>query len=222
MGISSWTTEQILVSKIFQGKSATTIPNVVDSELFQALDKKSSKVMLGLKDKKTILFGAQNPRSFYKGMDALKEVLRKLDSVEYQVISFGIPISDYLDLSDIELKEFGFISDNNTLNLLYSASDVFICPSKCETFGKTIAEAMLCGTPSVAFDYSGPKDIIDHKINGYLAKPYCSLDFYYGVEWVLNSTDKESLSKKAIEKVKVSFNADFVAKKYIELYENSI
>jgi len=35
-----------------------------------------------------------------------------------------------------------------------------------DAFGKTIAEAMGCGTPVVCFDATGPKDIVSHKVDG--------------------------------------------------------
>ena len=53
-----------------------------------------------------------------------------------------------------------------------------------DAFGKTLAEAMACNTPVVCFDATGPKDIVDHKINGYKAIPFESRDLANGIEWV--------------------------------------
>jgi len=39
-------------------------------------------------------------------------------------------------------------------------ADVFVFPSKTDTFGIVIIEALACGLPVVAFDVQGPKDII--------------------------------------------------------------
>ncbi|MBL75557.1 MAG: alpha-mannosyltransferase [Chloroflexi bacterium] len=49
----------------------------------------------------------------------------------------------------------------------YASADVFVFPSKTDTFGVVILEAMSCGTPTIAFDVSGPKDIINSGISGY-------------------------------------------------------
>lgn len=42
----------------------------------------------------------------------------------------------------------------------YAGSDVFVFPSRTDTFGLVILEALACGTPVAAFDVTGPKDIL--------------------------------------------------------------
>ena len=39
--------------------------------------------------------------------------------------------------------------------------------------------------PVVAFDIGGNGELIDHKINGYLAQPYDEEDLANGIKWVL-------------------------------------
>lgn len=51
----------------------------------------------------------------------------------------------------------------------YAQADVFVFPSITDTFGVVNIEAIACGTPVAAFNTTGPKDIISHGINGYLA-----------------------------------------------------
>ena len=42
----------------------------------------------------------------------------------------------------------------------YAASDVFVFPSKTDTFGLVVLEALACGVPVAAFPVPGPKDVI--------------------------------------------------------------
>jgi glycosyltransferase involved in cell wall biosynthesis len=42
----------------------------------------------------------------------------------------------------------------------YAASDVFVFPSKTDTFGLVILEALACGVPVAAFPVQGPKDVL--------------------------------------------------------------
>jgi glycosyltransferase involved in cell wall biosynthesis len=47
-----------------------------------------------------------------------------------------------------------------------SCGDVFVCPSRTETFGLTVVEALACGVPVAAHDAAGPRDILSPGIDG--------------------------------------------------------
>lgn len=44
----------------------------------------------------------------------------------------------------------------------YAGADVFVFPSKTDTFGLVMIEALACGTPVAAYPVAGPVDIITH------------------------------------------------------------
>jgi glycosyltransferase involved in cell wall biosynthesis len=48
----------------------------------------------------------------------------------------------------------------------YANAEVFVFPSRWETFGIVMIEAMACGTPVAAFPCQGPEDVIDEGITG--------------------------------------------------------
>jgi glycosyltransferase involved in cell wall biosynthesis len=50
----------------------------------------------------------------------------------------------------------------------YRSASVFVFPSKSDTFGVVNIEALACGTPVAAYPVTGPKDIIENGINGFL------------------------------------------------------
>jgi glycosyltransferase involved in cell wall biosynthesis len=56
----------------------------------------------------------------------------------------------------------------NELAQYYSDASVFVFPSKTDTYGIVMIEALACGTPVAAFPVTGPKDIVINDINGYL------------------------------------------------------
>ncbi|MDR5793437.1 MULTISPECIES: glycosyltransferase family 1 protein [unclassified Caballeronia] len=43
---------------------------------------------------------------------------------------------------------------------VYAAADVFVFPSKTDTFGLVLLEAMACGTPVAAYPVTGPIDVL--------------------------------------------------------------
>ncbi|MFA5948229.1 MAG: glycosyltransferase family 1 protein [Candidatus Gracilibacteria bacterium] len=61
----------------------------------------------------------------------------------------------------------GFKKWQDIVNLL-SISDVFVFPSKTDTFGLVIIEALACELPIAAYNVQGPKDIIANGVNGYI------------------------------------------------------
>jgi glycosyltransferase involved in cell wall biosynthesis len=50
----------------------------------------------------------------------------------------------------------------------YANADVFVFPSRWETFGIVMIEAMACGTPVAAYPCQGPEDVVDEGITGCL------------------------------------------------------
>jgi glycosyltransferase involved in cell wall biosynthesis len=49
-----------------------------------------------------------------------------------------------------------------------SAADVFVFPSRTDTFGLVMLEAMACGTPVAAYPVTGPVDVVAHGRTGCL------------------------------------------------------
>lgn len=54
------------------------------------------------------------------------------------------------------------------LALLYSQADVFVFPSKTDTYGLVMLEAMACGNPVAAFPVEGPIDVVTQGVTGVL------------------------------------------------------
>ncbi|MCE7027385.1 glycosyltransferase family 4 protein [Jiella avicenniae] len=55
---------------------------------------------------------------------------------------------------------FAGLQTGNALASYYSSADVFVFPSRTDTFGNVIIEALACGVPIAAFPEPGPNDVI--------------------------------------------------------------
>ena len=50
----------------------------------------------------------------------------------------------------------------------YANADVFVFPSRWETFGIVMIESMACGTPVAAYPCQGPEDVVENGVTGYM------------------------------------------------------
>lgn len=75
-------------------------------------------------------------------------------------------------LPDLKVKypdvEFVGAKSGTDLAWYYANSDVFVFPSKADTFGLVMIEAMAVGTPVAAYPVSGPVDVVIDGVNGCL------------------------------------------------------
>jgi len=57
---------------------------------------------------------------------------------------------------------------HDCLARFYDAADVFVFPSRTDTFGLVMLEAMACGCPVAAFPVTGPVDVVTPGVSGAL------------------------------------------------------
>jgi len=77
------------------------------------------------------------------------------------------PIRDVYEKNYPDVEFVGFKTGLD-LAYYYANADVFVFPSKWETFGIVMIEAMACGTPIAAYPCRGPKDIVSQGLTGYM------------------------------------------------------
>jgi glycosyltransferase involved in cell wall biosynthesis len=220
---SKWLAQKAKESTLLGNRPIYIIPNGLDTNVFSPVQKKIAKETLKLNvTKKTILFGAisstTDERKGYKYLElALEKLKSDFNSGEIELLVFGAN-NRSLQETYFSTLFLGLINDDLLLAIAYSAADVMVVPSIQEAFGQTASEAMSCATPVVAFGGTGLSDIVDHKVNGYLAQPYEEEDLALGIKWCLENNNNQELSNKAREKALKVFNSEIVAQQYHDLY----
>jgi glycosyltransferase involved in cell wall biosynthesis len=63
----------------------------------------------------------------------------------------------------------------------FADADVFVFPSKADTFGIVMIESLVSGTPVAAYPVTGPIDVIENDVNGYISE-----DLKFAVERCLD------------------------------------
>ena len=136
---------------------------------------------------------------------------------------FGVAPSDAMPDLGMKIYHQGILKDEGRLAELYSAADVFVAPSLQENLSNTVMEALSCGTPCVAFDVGGMRDMVEHEGNGYLVRPRDADDLAAGIRWVLENEERgRALSARAREKVVSQFDAKVIARRHVSLYEEIV
>ena len=64
--------------------------------------------------------------------------------------------------------EFVGFKTGHDLAHYYQMADVFVFPSRWETFGIVMIEAMACGTPVAAYPCQGPEDVVEQGVTGFM------------------------------------------------------
>ncbi|HHR6038930.1 TPA: glycosyltransferase family 4 protein [Providencia alcalifaciens] len=222
---SQWLANCAKKSHLFQNSSISVIPNPLDTEIYQPLDKSFCRKLLKLPENKNIiLFGAigggNDPR---KGYDLLIEALHKLQNTininSTVCVIFGQSEPKNSPKLPFPTYWLGHINDDPTLSLLYNSANVMVVPSRQEAFGQTASEAHACSVPVVGFYTTGLTDIVEHKKTGYLATPFDTTDLANGIEWVLrNESQQSNLKLTARSKAINYFSNKTISEKYITLY----
>jgi len=111
-----------------------------------------------------------NPTLLYVGRVSkeknIEDLCRLQDRYDIEIVGDG-PHREYLYRNYPRVKFLGYQQGSELANS-YSRADVFVFPSRTDTFGIVIIEALAMGTPVAAYPVPGPTDIIDQGITGSL------------------------------------------------------
>lgn len=108
-------------------------------------------------EKKKIVLGVANVWNDRKGLKDFYKLAQMLDD-SYAIVLVGLGKKQ---ISDLPKKIKGIMRTNSPQELaaIYTAADVFVNPSKEETFGMTAVEAEACGTKSIVYEDTACEEI---------------------------------------------------------------
>lgn len=176
------------------------IPNGVDTKQFIPQRKSN--------DTFTVLFaGSMN---YQKGIDRFVNMVERINLMEphqkgirFIIIGTGelFHIAETLQKKYANVSYYGYVGDE-VLAEAYCRSHVLIYPSRFDEFGIGILEANASGTPVIASNIAGPREIIIDGINGFLVDSEVTDDLVKAVLhlrnlWYNSPTEYQKCSENA-------------------------
>jgi glycosyltransferase involved in cell wall biosynthesis len=180
---SNWLSDLAKKSPITNSKGIYVIPNCIKYDN----DIEPKKSFDESKNLKLLFVGQKSNNNNRKGFNYVLELCNILD-FPHEIIIVGE--------NDSEIKDL-FINKNTNVSLKgslnyedlkknYEFSDILLLPSLQDNFPNTILESFSSGTPVIAFNTGGIKDLVNEK-TGYLAKFKSTNDLKEGVHYVKNN-----------------------------------
>jgi len=214
---SKWLKDCVNQSALLKEKPVELIPYTISESAFYTQDKILMRKKLGYPlDKRLILFGAFNAISFNKGGDLLYKALEKINRDDVEFIIFGA--STGKDITGIKTHFAGYIREEAKLNEIYNACDVMVVPSRQDNLPNTVLEAIACGIPVLGFNIGGLPDMVVHKKNGYLAKPFEIDDLIFGLNYILDNPNKEDFAMNCRRHFDSNYSEKIIVNKLLDLY----
>lgn len=208
--VSRWLEQQVRLS-FMQDMDIRTIYNGLDTEVFRP----SGTPPTSVTDGHPLVLGVCNAWYDWKGLDDMA-ALRELLPDDYEVMVVGVN-EDQMHRLPEGITCIRRTDSVSQLAEIYSQADVFVNPSKVESFGMTTAEALSCGTPSIVYDTSACPEVVDN-LTGRVVPLGDVNALAKAVTEICSLPGREAMRQACRERAIRLFNRQDRYKEYLQLY----
>lgn len=212
------------ISVLVEGKEIIVIPNVVIADEFPFRERSLSS-----NTNRQYAFLTVCHLEPQKGVDVLLRAFASRFRGRNVALAIGGDGSERAKLQAMT-HELGLVGQVTFLGAMLPSevaramrnSDAFVLPSRHETFGVVLIEAMSSGLPVVATCSGGPEDFVDASV-GYLVPPedVFSLGSVMEEVWLAREYWRKQ-SRYISEKVKYRFSPEEIGKHLITMYRRAL
>lgn len=208
---SRWLAEQVKES-FLKRYPVKVIHNGIDPEVFSPLPS-DFREKHGLEDKRLIL-GVASSWGEKKGLDMFIRLAEKMPE-DWHIVMAGVSDSLAGQLPD-NITAISKTENRRALAEMYTAADVFVNPTREDTFPTVNLEALACGTPVITFRTGGSPECIDATC-GIVVPPNDFDSLWAALSDVLS---KKRFSPECCRERALLFDSNHQYKEYIALYES--
>lgn len=168
---SRWLAGEAARSALIGRFPVSVIPNGIDTKIFRPDEGRVKREELGISENaKVILFTAHSLDAKRKGFSFLIDAFREISARSPDGVLLLSAGDDRPDLGGgLNHRHLDFVEDEAAMAGVYAAADVLALPSLQDNLPNNMIEAMVCGTPVVAFDAGGISEFVRPGETGFLA-----------------------------------------------------
>jgi glycosyltransferase involved in cell wall biosynthesis len=165
-----------LLKEYFQREDVSVIPNGVDTSHFSVAARLARRAEArqrrGFRGEDFVLLLVGNDWR-NKGLTSILEAMAALPALSIRLLVVG---NDNVEPFRAHAVQLGLqdrcrweTSSSDVLDF-YAAADVYVSPSREDSFGLPVAEAMACGLPPITSVCAGVADLIHDGVNGFVLR----------------------------------------------------
>ncbi|MDE5626859.1 MAG: glycosyltransferase, partial [Candidatus Amulumruptor sp.] len=211
-------------SLLWRDREVEVIPNAFPAEYYSPDEIKGSADPLaevGANDLRIVMCAARLDDTI-KGLPYAIEALNYIFDNEPELarrmtVVFVGEIHNPAALDGLRMPyvALGRVNDTSILRLIYGHSHIVLSTSLYETLPGTLIEGQAMGCIPVTFGRGGQADIVNHKVNGYIAEYKDTHSVAEGIIWAINSgISRDELHDSVVKR----FSSPAIAARYIELF----
>jgi glycosyltransferase involved in cell wall biosynthesis len=204
-------------SELMRHAKHSVIANGTNSSAYQHQSRKDARAELGLEpDAQVLLFVADLIDYKRKGFSVLMEALNDPDFEKTTLAVVG-KLDPNLVNNRANVVAFGRVVDEEKLNKIYAAADLFVIPSLADNLPNTVAEALCSGTPVVGFHVGGIPEMIPDDTFGVLSETIDVDGLANAIKTAFSMRfDRKKLGLAAAD----MFSQKLAAQRYSEVYRS--
>lgn len=208
---SDWL-KNLVKQSYMKNYNITTINNWINSDVYKPTYDTSILEKYNIKNDKKIILGVASIWDERKGLNVFQELAKKINK-NYNIVLVGLTKKQ---INKLPQNIIGIQRTENQkeLAVLYTRANLFLNPSKEETFSLVTLEAIFCGTPVIVLNTSAVKELVD-KDTGIILEKFDLRDYLDAI----NSIKIENISNEKIIKLNKNYDLEDQINKILYLYK---
>jgi len=165
-----------LLNEYFQREDVCVIPNGVDASYFSPDERLARRAEArrcrGIRDEECVLLLVGNDWRT-KGLPTVLEAVAVLKDLPLRLLVAGSDSPQYFQTKAARLgveQKCRWESPSGDILDFYAAADIYVSPSREDSFGMPVAEAMAGGLPVITSSFAGVAEFVQDGADGFVLK----------------------------------------------------